>query len=106
VRVYGDPTQDRRDAFGRLLAYVKTKGGPQLNIAQVRRGWAKVFVFQGEPVPPGGELSACRSVGKEGQPRGLGTVRRGLSPARTLCGSRVAIRLDVGRSTSANVRAR
>jgi len=49
VRVYGDPTQDRRDAFGRLLAYVKTRGGPQLNIAQIRRGWAKVFVFQGNP---------------------------------------------------------
>ena len=49
VRVKGDPTQDRRDSFGRLLAYVKTRGGPQLNIAQVRRGWAKVFVFQGNP---------------------------------------------------------
>lgn len=49
VRVFGDPTQARRDSFGRLLAYVKTRGGPQLNIAQVRRGWAKVFVFQGKP---------------------------------------------------------
>jgi len=29
VRVYGDPTQDRRDRYGRLLAYVKTRGGPQ-----------------------------------------------------------------------------
>jgi endonuclease YncB( thermonuclease family) len=49
VRVTGDPTQDKRDSFGRLLAYVKTRGGTQLNIAQVRRGWAKVFVFQGNP---------------------------------------------------------
>ncbi len=49
VRVFGDPTQARRDSFGRLLAYVKTRGGPQLNIAQVRRGWAKVFVFGGKP---------------------------------------------------------
>jgi len=49
VRVKGDPTQDRRDSFGRLLAYVKTRNGPQLNIAQVRRGHAKVFVFQGNP---------------------------------------------------------
>lgn len=49
VRVKGDPTQDRRDSFGRLLAYVKTRNGPQLNIAQVRRGWAKVFVFEGNP---------------------------------------------------------
>ena len=49
VRVKGDPTQDRRDAFGRLLAYVTVKDGPQLNIAQVRRGHAKVFVFEGNP---------------------------------------------------------
>ena len=49
VRVYGDPTQDRRDRYGRLLAYVKTRGGPQLNIAQVRRGLAAVYVFQGNP---------------------------------------------------------
>ena len=49
VRVYGDPTQDRRDRYGRLLAYVKTRGGPQLNIAQVRRGMAKVYVYQGNP---------------------------------------------------------
>ncbi|MEJ7715602.1 MAG: hypothetical protein WKF40_07830 [Thermoleophilaceae bacterium] len=25
VRVFGDPTQARRDSFGRLLAYVKTR---------------------------------------------------------------------------------
>jgi len=49
VRVKGDPTQDRRDAFGRLLAYVTVKDGPQLNIAQVRRGHAKVFVFEANP---------------------------------------------------------
>lgn len=49
VRVKGDPTQDRRDAFGRLLAYVKLRNGPQLNIAQIRRGWAKVLIFQGNP---------------------------------------------------------
>jgi len=34
VRVFGDATQERRDSFGRLLAYVKTRGGPQLNIVQ------------------------------------------------------------------------
>lgn len=49
VRVFGDPSQDRRDRFGRLLAYVKARGGPQLNVAQIRRGWAAVFVFQNNP---------------------------------------------------------
>jgi endonuclease YncB( thermonuclease family) len=49
VRVKGDPSQDRRDRYGRLLAYVRTRNGPQLNIAQVRRGWAKVYVYRGNP---------------------------------------------------------
>jgi len=49
VRVYGDPSQDRTDRFGRLLAYVKLRGGAQLNLAQVARGWAKVYVFGGHP---------------------------------------------------------
>jgi endonuclease YncB( thermonuclease family) len=39
-----DPTQPLFDRFDRLLAYVKLRGGPQLNLAQVTRGWAKAFV--------------------------------------------------------------
>jgi endonuclease YncB( thermonuclease family) len=39
-----DPSQPTFDRFDRLLAYVKLRGGPQLNKAQVSRGWAKVFV--------------------------------------------------------------
>ena len=41
-----DPTQDTFDRFGRLLAYVEPRSGPQLNVAQVQRGWAKVYVFR------------------------------------------------------------
>ena len=39
-----DPTQPLFDRFDRLLAYVKLRGGPQLNKAQITRGWAKVLV--------------------------------------------------------------
>jgi endonuclease YncB( thermonuclease family) len=39
-----DPTQPLFDRFDRLLAYAKLRNGPQLNKAQVTRGWAKVLV--------------------------------------------------------------
>jgi endonuclease YncB( thermonuclease family) len=38
-----DPTQPRFDRYDRLLAYVKLQNGPQLNMAQVTRGWANAF---------------------------------------------------------------
>jgi endonuclease YncB( thermonuclease family) len=40
-----DPSQDRFDAYGRLLAYV-TRSGTDLGARQVRAGWAKVYVFE------------------------------------------------------------
>ncbi len=49
VRLATDPTQDRRDRYGRLLAYVETVGGRQLNEAQVRAGWARVYVYDDTP---------------------------------------------------------
>lgn len=49
VRLTTDPTQDTRDRYGRLLAYVKVRNGAELNITQVRRGHAKVYVFAGKP---------------------------------------------------------
>ena len=47
VRLTTDPSQDLFDTYGRLLAYVKTSSA-QLNVAQVRRGWAKVYVYAGK----------------------------------------------------------
>jgi hypothetical protein len=46
VTLRTDPTQDARDRFGRLLAYVTTTGGRDLGREQVRVGWANVFVFE------------------------------------------------------------
>lgn len=79
VRVKGDPTQDRRDAFGRLLAYVTVKDGPQLNIAQVRRGHAKVFVFEGNPFCQTGAFRRAAQGAKRAA-GSLGPVRRQLPP--------------------------
>jgi endonuclease YncB( thermonuclease family) len=45
VTVTTDPTQDRRDAFGRLLAYVASARG-SFATAQLRSGWAGVYVFE------------------------------------------------------------
>jgi micrococcal nuclease len=49
LRLVSDPTQDRRDRFGRLLRYVETAGGTDLGRAQLRDGWAEVFVFEDDP---------------------------------------------------------
>jgi len=45
VKLTTDPTQDRRDRYGRLLAYVKSARG-NLAGAQLRAGWAMVYVFR------------------------------------------------------------
>jgi endonuclease YncB( thermonuclease family) len=48
VTLITDPTQDRFDRYGRLLAYA-LRGRFDLNRAQVRTGWAKVYVYGGVP---------------------------------------------------------
>jgi endonuclease YncB( thermonuclease family) len=65
VKVTTDPTQDRRDQYGRLLAYVK---GAQGSFAgkQLRAGWAAVYVF-GDPFE---QLAAFQAA--EGSARGAG----------------------------------
>ena len=51
VRLVSDPTQDTRDRYGRLLAYVYKPGrsGAQgsVNFSLVRSGHAKVYVYDG-----------------------------------------------------------
>jgi endonuclease YncB( thermonuclease family) len=45
VKVTTDPSQDRRDQYGRLLAYVNSAQGSLAN-KQLRAGWAAVYVFE------------------------------------------------------------
>jgi endonuclease YncB( thermonuclease family) len=40
-----DPTHDRRDQYGRLLAYVASARG-SFGAAQLRAGWARVSVSE------------------------------------------------------------
>ncbi len=47
IRLVTDPSQDRFDRYGRLLAYVeRRRDGRDLGRAQVASGWAKVYVFE------------------------------------------------------------
>jgi micrococcal nuclease len=48
VKLVTDPTQDRRDRYGRQLAYVNVIRGPSLQLAILRKGWAKVYVYGGK----------------------------------------------------------
>jgi micrococcal nuclease len=45
-----DPSQDRVDRYGRLLAYVRLPGGRLAEEGQLEAGWATVYVFAGHPV--------------------------------------------------------
>jgi endonuclease YncB( thermonuclease family) len=48
VTLVSDSSQDRVDRYGRLLRYV-IKGDRDINKAQVRRGWATVYVYDRTP---------------------------------------------------------
>jgi micrococcal nuclease len=64
VKVTTDPTQDRRDRYGRLLAYVKSSRG-SLAGAQLRAGWATVYVFE-DPFEQLGPFQTAESSSKDG----------------------------------------
>ena len=69
VTLTTDPTQDTFDRYRRLLAYVETRSGNQLNVAQVTAGWAETYVFNDKPF-----RQASRFRAAERRARG---VRRG-----------------------------
>jgi micrococcal nuclease len=50
VTLETDPSQDRIDRYGRLLAYVRLPDGRLAEEAQLAAGWAVVYVFAGNPV--------------------------------------------------------
>jgi micrococcal nuclease len=49
VRLVTDPTQDRRDRYGRLLAYVDLEDGTSVQERVLRAGWASVYVYDHRP---------------------------------------------------------
>lgn len=50
VTLEADPTQDRVDRYGRLLAYVWLADGRLVETAQLESGWATTYVYAGRPV--------------------------------------------------------
>jgi micrococcal nuclease len=62
VTLVTDPTQDRRDRYGRLLAYVDRDDGVDLGRAQVRAGWATVYVYEGRAFQ---RLAAYRAAARK-----------------------------------------
>ena len=67
-----DPGQDRIDRYGRLLAYVYV-GGRDLNLAQLRRGWAMVYVYQHHPFA---KVRAFRRAARAARAEGRGVWGR------------------------------
>ena len=82
VRLRTDPTQDTFDRYDRLLAYVKLRGGPDAALAQLRAGWADVYVYGGNPFQRVGAFRARAALGQPRRPRHLGAVS--MSAARFL----------------------
>lgn len=59
IELQTDPTQDRVDRYGRLLAYVWLPDGRLLEAAQLESGWATTYVYRGRPVSLFGHLAAA-----------------------------------------------
>lgn len=86
VRLVTDVSQDRRDRYGRLLAYVykpgKSGATDSVNHALVATGYAKVFIYRGNPfrhAKPFEEAEARarrRAIGLWGEPCRGDTTKR------------------------------
>jgi micrococcal nuclease len=63
VRLVRDPTQDARDRYGRLLAYVE-ESGRDAGERMVRAGWAKPYVYAGVPFERARAYRAAERVAK------------------------------------------
>ena len=67
VRLTTDPTQDRVDRYGRLLAYVTRRSdGADLGRAMIRAGWAMVYVYASEPFRRVDAYTASESQAQSG----------------------------------------
>jgi micrococcal nuclease len=66
--VIEDASQDRRDRYGRRLAYVELANGRDLGESQVAAGHAKVYVFE----RPFARVSRYRRAQRAARARGSG----------------------------------
>lgn len=68
VTLVSDPTQDLRDRYGRLLRYVM-KGSTDIDQRLVRRGHARVYVYDDDPFR---RVKAYRAAARKARAAGLG----------------------------------
>ena len=59
VRLETDPTQDRVDRYGRLLAYVWLPDGRLAEDVELESGWATTYVYDSNPVELFARLAAA-----------------------------------------------
>jgi endonuclease YncB( thermonuclease family) len=67
-----DPTQDRFDRYGRLLAYLQV-GGRDLDRVQIRDGWGYVYVYRHHPFE---HVAGFRRAEAAAEQQHLGVWRR------------------------------
>jgi endonuclease YncB( thermonuclease family) len=77
VVLRGDATQDTRDRYGRLLAYVWLPGGKDLGYHLLAGGFAKVYVYRN----PFQRLSAYRNAGATAKGASAGQWKACAAPA-------------------------
>jgi micrococcal nuclease len=65
IRLETDPSQDRVDRYGRLLAYVWLADGTLAETAQLESGWATTYVYEGRPVTLFGRLAAAARAARD-----------------------------------------
>ena len=83
VVLRGDRTQDTRDRYGRLLAYVWLPGGRDLGYQLVAGGFAKVYVYR----DPFQRLGAYRTAESRAKSAPAGTWKACGSPIRPVAPS-------------------
>jgi micrococcal nuclease len=71
VTLTSDPTQDRVDAFGRLLAYVDV-GAIDAGEAMIRAGYSRVYVFENRPFQ---RIAAYRQAEQAAKSQDVGVWR-------------------------------
>lgn len=74
VRLTTDTVQDRRDRFGRLLAYVRTEASGRATVQELllRAGWARVYVYDRRPFT---RVSRFRAAADAARDAGRGVWR-------------------------------
>lgn len=77
VVLRGDPTQDTRDRYGRLLAYVWIPGGRDLGFQLLAGGFAKVYVYRNafQRLAAYRTAEARAKTGRAGSWKSCGTIR-------------------------------